>query len=267
MTSYTLPTVTEEERLFGIAGDWHFDWRWANRKLEEFYENGVKTIFHLGDFGIWPRQIGEEFLGKLRKQLTTLGQTIYVTLGNHEDYDQIDHMDADEMGIKWARPNIALLPRPFRFNIHGYEFLSLGGAPTINFQDCVLGHDWWLQEMLTDEQVDLAIAGGPADIMFAHDAPSGGTRAVQDIILRNPQGWSKESTDYANVGRERMTRAVQTIKPQIFMHGHYHVKDSGWLNYGEGTYPGIIHSLPCNQMPYNTGILDIDDIYELKPCL
>src|SRR5687768_2821553 len=98
MTSdVVLPTVALDETRFGIAGDWHGNWRFAAWKLEEFARAGIKTIFQLGDFGIWPGPSGDEYLGKLRKNLELHGQTIYVTLGNHEDYDQVDALEPDEL--------------------------------------------------------------------------------------------------------------------------------------------------------------------------
>lgn len=265
VTNIRLPGVAEDETRFGIAGDWHGNWRWGNKCIETFYESGVKTIFQLGDFGIWHGKWGDEYLGKLRAQLEACGDMkIFVTLGNHENYDLIDQMEFDELGIKWPRHNIGLLPRPFRFTQGGYEFLSLGGAPSINYEDLTQGKNWWPQEMISDDEVDLAVEGGSADIMFAHDAPENGTRVVQDIITHNPQGWSGAGTMYARVGRDRMTRAVQAVQPQVFMHGHYHVKDSGWLNYGDDTYPGVIHSIGMDGTPHNIAILDLEDIYSLE---
>ena len=117
--------------------------------------------------------------------------------------------------------------------------------------------------MITPDEVLQAIEGGHADIMLAHDAPSGGTRAVEEIISGNPMGWDLESLAYAAIGRRRMTDAVAAIKPDVFLHGHYHVADSGYLNYGEEEM-GVIHSLNPDGLPRNTGILDLDNIFNLE---
>ena len=129
-----LPTIDPDETRFGMAGDWHGNWRFAVGKLEEFRRAGIKTIFQLGDFGIWPGPRGDEYLGKLRKNLELNDQTLYVTLGNHEDYDQVEELETDALGLKWPRHNIALFPRVFRFMLGEYRVLSLGGAPSIDFK-------------------------------------------------------------------------------------------------------------------------------------
>jgi hypothetical protein len=265
MIFHHLSTVENGEYKFGIAGDWHGNWRWAaNGVIPALGKAGVRTIFQLGDFGIWPGPGGEEFLGKIRKALEKYDMTLYVTLGNHEDYDQVDALEPDEQGLKWPRHNIALFPRVFHFQLNHYRLLSLGGAPSIDREWRTPGTEWWPQEMLTEEEVDEAIAGGQVDIMFAHDAPDNGTRAVQQVLDGNPMGWSREALDYAALGRNRMTRAVQAIKPQVFMHGHYHVLDHGHLHYNDGTYPGVIYSFNPDGLSGNAAVWDTHDIYEVR---
>ena len=124
--------------------------------------------------------------------------------------------------------------------------------------------------MISDADADLAIEtteefkdSGGVGVMFAHDAPDGGTLAVQRIIDGNPQGWSRSAINYATEGRTRMNNVVYAVKPEVFLHGHYHVFDQGWISYGENQPPGIITSFNPDGMIGNIAIMDVDDIYQL----
>lgn len=252
-----LPTFSDSETLVGVAGDWHGNDRWAISALEVFAAAGVSTILHLGDFGVWPGESGERYLGALRRALEKYDQTIYVTLGNHEDYTQVGALPVGEDGLQWIRHNIALFPRPFRFELGLHSVLSLGGAPSVDREFRKPYRSWWPEEMITEEMVQEAIAGGHADIMLAHDAPNGGTRAVEQI-LSSGGGWSKASLAYASVGRNMIDRVVYEIKPDMYLHGHYHVKDSGYLRYEDAAW-GEIHSLAPDEVQGNIGVLHLDE--------
>ena len=38
----------------GLAGDWHGNTDWAVMCLDLFKDQDISTIYHLGDFGVWP---------------------------------------------------------------------------------------------------------------------------------------------------------------------------------------------------------------------
>jgi hypothetical protein len=228
-----------------------------------FEERGVADAVVLGDFGVWHGQSGKEFLDGVQGKLRDNHQTLWVVLGNHENYDLVETIEPDENGIRWIRPRIGLFPRVFRFTAEGTTFLALGGAPSIDFQFRKQGSSWWPQEMITDSDVEEAIAGGHAQVMLTHDAPADGTPEVQDILMNNPMGWSPKALDYARQGRDRMTKVVYTVQPELLMHGHYHVYGQGRLNYGEEVYPGRIISFNPDGMPKNFGVLRLNDISEV----
>jgi hypothetical protein len=85
------------------------------------------------------------------------------------------------------------LPRGARFTVVGRSFVSLGGAPSIDFETRVPGGDWWPTEMITYEDVAHVVAGGTADVMLTHDAPDAPwqTPAVHAVCSGNPGGWPK----------------------------------------------------------------------------
>ena len=252
-----LPTLSDSETLIGVAGDWHGNTRWAESAVRAFAELDVRTILHLGDFGVWPGESGERYLGALRRALEEHDQTIYVTLGNHEDYTQVHALPEDENGLKWIRHNIAIFPRPFRFELGLHTVLSLGGAPSVDREFRKPYRSWWPEEIITEEMVEEAVAGGHADIMLAHDAPNGGTRAVEQI-LSSGGGWSRDSLAYAAAGRALIDRVVYEIEPDMYLHGHYHIRDSGYLRYGNSGR-GEIHSFDCDGTAGNLGVIHLDE--------
>lgn len=224
-----------DERFIGIAGDWHGNGRWAHAVINAFARNHIKTIFQVGDFGVWAGHNGQLFLDTVNDTCEAQGSTVYVTLGNHENYDYVEQLatyKSDEEGIIWARPNVAIFPRPFRFDVNGISFLSMGGAPSIDKEWRDAGKDWWPQEVITEEMEIEARNGGHAQVMLTHDAPKGGTPQVDHIINNNPQGWPSKMLNYCAEGRARMDRIVADVKPEFLFHGHYHVAGQGVMAQG-----------------------------------
>lgn len=249
----------------GIIGDTHGNTRWLRSVLDFLHEEAqVTDAVVLGDFGVWHGEWGTKFLDGVQGKLRDLNMNLWVVLGNHENYDLVETIEPDEDGLQWIRPRIALFPRVFRFGIKGVSYLALGGAPSIDFQFRKQGSSWWPQEMITEEDVEAAIAGGHAQVMFTHDAPENGTPATNDIITKNPMGWSRKALDYAKIGRDRMTKVVQAVKPDLMMHGHYHVYSEGHLYFDDGSYPGRIISFNPDGMPKNFGVLHLNDISEVN---
>lgn len=65
-----------------------------------------------------------------------------------------------------------LFPRPARLTIDGRSVLSLGGGTSVDRGSRIEGLTWWPDEAITDEHVAAAIAGGPANLVLAHESPA-----------------------------------------------------------------------------------------------
>lgn len=210
--------------LVGLAGDWHGNGRWAVSVIEFFAGKDIKTIYQLGDFGIWPGPDGKAYLDEVIEACKSNGVTLWITPGNHEDWTQIEDENwTDRQVLAGGEEDgweVALLPRGYTWELDGRSFISLGGAPSIDFQWRSEGKSWWPEEAIREEHLDRLVQ---ADVMLAHDAPDGSTQQVQDIISDNPMGWSETGLNYCAEGRELMNRAVEIVQPKLFAHGHYHV--------------------------------------------
>lgn len=238
----------------GVAGDWHGNRTWALRCVHAFADAGVGEIYHLGDFGIWPGPHGREYLLDLEAALESHAMKLYVTPGNHEDYDQIEELPSLDLGhdigeVQWITDHIAVLPRGHRWERSGWSFVSLGGAPSVDRWSRRDGVDWWPAEAITDADVARVITGGPADVMLAHDAPDSalGTRGVASVLRGNPVGWPAHALRYAAEGRDRMTAAFLAVEPRLFLHGHYHLKDEARID--QFDHPTHIVSVDCDGAP------------------
>lgn len=248
-----------DDTRVAFIGDTHGNTRWLVSQLYKIAGLGITSAFVCGDFGIWHGKHGQEFLDTVNAALEKHGITLYVTLGNHENYDIIDNWPRADDGTQWFRDNICVFPRPFRFTLNGLSVLSLGGAPSVDFPYRTKNIDWWSQEAITYDEACEAIDGGHADIMITHDAPDNGTYAVQTILDSNPFGFPAEALEYAMHGRNIMTSVVAEVKPKFLVHGHYHVVGDGHMGHG-----GRIIALNCDGRGGSVVILDTTDHLDVQ---
>lgn len=218
--------------LIGFAGDWHGNTAWAQSCLKMFASHGVTQVYHVGDFGVWPGPEGEKFLRRTAKVADSFGQTLYIVLGNHENYDRVARMDLDSDG--WltlpAYPALKFAPRAHAWqDSHGVSFAALGGAGSIDRNLREEGKTWWQAEEITDTDVAAfaslpllrAIAGNdspPVDIMLSHEAPAGLLRGGGPL----PHFATPEVLHYCQEQRVRLRTAVEVARPRWLIHGHWH---------------------------------------------
>lgn len=267
MNSPSSPSATapEQGRAFGelaLAGDWHGAGDWGADVIAAVAASGLDQLHHVGDFGIWPGRFGADYLAQIEAACAEHGVTLWVTPGNHEDWDRLDTLFAQAPDAPSAvSPHISLLPPGFRWEFGGRTFLSLGGAPTLSFEKRTIGVDWWPSEELTEADVERAIAGGPVEVMIGHDGPEGGTDAAAEMIASNPFGFSARAQDYAAVGRERFTRAFHGVRPRFLAHGHYHSygMNDRVFDSADGPWQSRIVTLDRERRIGNAVILDLSD--------
>lgn len=252
--------------IIGVAGDWHGNKGWARLRIENFADLGVTKILHLGDFGIWPGNPGAKYLHRVNKLLGQHGMTIYVTLGNHEDYVQVSRLQPARDGSGWlfnpAYPNIMVAPRGHRWEWEGTSFVSLGGANSIDrfYMHRVENVSWWSGEQISLEDVFNTVKGGHADVMLAHDCPYG-----VPLFGGHKAGtgdWSYEDIAYSEKSRMMLKQAVDTVKPDLFFHGHYHFFADHTTVLNDGLDDYTLHSIGLDQDTHvnNIGLLSLPDL-------
>lgn len=216
----------------GLLGDVHGHADWTVYALSRLHEAGVELVIQLGDFGIWPN--GQRFYKKVEAACKVYNIDLIVVPGNHEDYDQIEALPFDDDGYQILTPHVRLAVRGQRWEIGGRSFVAIGGGPSVD-RTYRLERDhhgpnksWWEQEAITQEDVDKTVAPGYADIVVAHDAPH--IRAIDKRISGNPMGFRKGDLAYAEIGRQYMGQVLEGVRPELWLHGHYHffVDDKLW---------------------------------------
>lgn len=245
------------ESIVALLGDTHGDESWLGKVLPEMRrENSeFKTILQVGDFGFWPHS---GFLKSTDFWARTTGvERVLVTPGNHENWDAVSALFAENLGEPVQVSEVAwLLPRGYRFTIAGRSFLSFGGAGSIDREYRVEGQSWWRDEMPSTQDVEAAVARGPVDIMLTHDMVNGSGIAVLDDILANPGGQlSVDSLAWSALSRGRVTHVWDTVEPRLLVHGHMHAAGRSRIDDERE-----ILSLGCNWQEGAYAFLDVGSL-------
>lgn len=236
-----------------VAGDWHGNVRVVQRALPAV--RGVaSTMVHVGDFGLWD----EAFFRSVDYWAERTGiERILVVDGNHEHHGKLRAtFEQHPGGAVRLSTTIWALPRGYRFGIGGRDCIAFGGAASVDYLDRVPQRDWWPEEAPTDEDVKRAIEGGPADVMFTHEAVDGsGVGQVEEILAGNPLGWPAAALEYSQISRRRVSEVWQATRPRVLLHGHIHVRGTGH------PAPDMrVESLAADTEPGNLVRLDLSDL-------
>lgn len=229
-----------------IAGDWHGNVGWLQTVMPALrrVDRHVSTLLHAGDWWMepgpvdfWARNAGIE--------------RVLVTLGNHEPWGEIAPLMNEHPGSAIRVSEVIwLLPRPFRFEIGGRSFLSLGGAASVDRLYRTEGKDWWPDERILDAHVAAALQLH-AEVMITHEPPAGTPLpAARALFATNPLGLPDEIVRESAASRQRVDRVWDQLKPDLLFHGHLHMHGEATAEDGRRVislnrefHDGNIHSL------------------------
>ncbi len=130
-------------------------------------------------------------------------------------------------------------------------FVWLGGAASVDRKSRLIAdsafkrqweHDgsskrrktWWEQEAITDADAERTVAGGHADVIVGHEAPSR-VQTITSRLRNNPGGFSEHDIEYAERVREKHMEAFIMVEPRLALHGQYHFPVSETVDYGSFT--------------------------------
>ena len=230
------PLMASDETHVVIAG-WHGNFDWVGKAIPSIARDtsGVRTILHVGDFGIWADVRGRKYLDAVDFWCARAGiSRVLVTPGNHEDWNWLNNEFGSQPGKPVALSSVVeVLPRGYRIVIGNKTLASFGGAASVDFEMRSEGIDWFPSELPTEQDVARAVAGGPVDVLLMHETVDGGTPASEAVLSRNPMGWSPEALAYSSRSRSLVTRLWEGVAPKLLFHGHMHVADEITLPSGE----------------------------------
>lgn len=260
----------EPDKL-AICGDWHGNPGWARHAIEYGANHGADHFIHVGDFGYWVRadERGSdtwEYLKRVNTALTKADKHLYWLDGNHEFHPAIETLVA-QWGNDTPIPlqewdHIHYLPRGYRWEWWGKQFMAVGGAWSIDRYLRTEGLGWWPGELLTDEQLTHANREPHGlDVIFSHDCPRG-----VDIPGIGPDSKPRGGKDIwppamlygAQLHREKIREIWDTHHPQRWYHGHYHVPYESW--YGPTRFFGLDCDGCSGGMSNNVAFLTRSDL-------
>ncbi|WP_417540987.1 metallophosphoesterase [Microbacterium maritypicum] len=247
------------DQRVAVCGDWHGNVGWARMvsRALPYLAPDAKTMLHLGDWWMPPKTVDEVFSG-------TNIDRIYVTLGNHEQWDEITPLLEKHPGEAVRVSEITwLLPRPARLTIGGRAVLSLGGAASVDRESRARGAH--LVAGRSDHRRArrrgyLRQPGGP----HAHTrVPSRYTGApCSEDPPPNPHGFRKAALEASSASRARVSQVWDAVRPELLAHGHLHVGAGGKTADGQR-----VASLGRDGHQGNLGILDMQSLRMTTPSL
>ncbi|MBU1251218.1 MAG: metallophosphoesterase [Actinobacteria bacterium] len=255
-----LDTLTFPDHLVAVSGDWHGSYRWVQSVLPSIRRASaeVRTVFHVGDFGLWP---AGKFVDSVDYWAKKTDLHLVVTPGNHDDWDQLAAPFAAGVPAQIS-DHVTFLPRGCRFTVGGRTAVSFGGAAS---------HDrawrlkqrskhaiWWPAELATETEVQAAIDGGPADILFTHDVAGTVTPKVAAVISQRSDEDDPDDLEYVARSRAQIDAVRAAVRPRLHFHGHTHVHDLAEVPAPHGPVRTV--SLADESKYGNTVLLDLDDL-------
>ena len=219
-----------------FAGDWHGSLGQAEEAVRYAARRDVRTVFQLGDFGIWEGD--RRFLDGLDSLLHRFGVRLFFIDGNHENFQLLYQRPLRGDGTRHIRQYITHVSRGTRLDWDGVRVLALGGAPSIDVKFREPGVSWWPEETITVAEAQAAISGGEADLMLCHDSPATAPNPITD----DPAGqamaeryFGAEALQNCRNHRELLAEVTDAVKPRLLLHGHYHRYMDNRFQHSDGT--------------------------------
>jgi len=212
-----------------FAGDWHANANWAVSAIGYARDHEADIILHLGDYGY---DFRSKFRNDVEQALVDADMALWFIDGNHENFNWLYQQPTIDDGRRRISDHVWHLPRGYQWNWGGVQFMSVGGAYSVDRKWRVLHKSWWLEEVLTDEQIEAACAGEKTDILISHDCPSG--VHIPGVDDDGPSMWPPLEILRANEHRVQLRKIVDAIKPSEIWHGHYHRRYDALADFGYG---------------------------------
>jgi predicted phosphodiesterase len=237
--------VSDGPRRILFAGDTHGDANHVRFLLDRAVKLDCQAVYVLGDFGIWNHSDQGKFVEAVSKFSLLAKVPVYFLPGNHDNYDLLEvwekDNDRDEDGFVPVHTNVLYSPRGHRWTWGGVQFMSLGGAYSVDKgwrvednerllreatkragagfslsakQQYILRtkqYYWWRQEEITEEEAAYALRPGAVDVLLTHDKPRDS----------NP-GWHRKDLFQCHANQDKIQAVVNAKRPEILLHGHLH---------------------------------------------
>lgn len=174
-------------------------------------------VVQVGDFGVNQHFSNETYANYTFKDINY--KLIFID-GNHEHFPTIGTWDKDK--LTEIAPNVFYAPRGLVMELDGKLVGFLGGAESVDKAWRTIGHDWFPEERVSQDDVDLLVknvAGRELDILFTHSPPkftiSANFPPLDEHSWGLPLGWIDESA-------WKVSKAYWAVQPKKVYCGHMH---------------------------------------------
>mgnify|MGYP000968295331 CR=1 FL=1 len=230
-----------------MLGDTHGDLRACTNALIQAKDDNCSIIVILGDFGFYPN-IDDcvHFLNELSFKSIQYGIEIHWIKGNHENHEVLTQICGDSLEEKEIRPNVFYHPNGNVWRWDGVAFLAMGGAWSKDrrereYEEAKGGIKTWFEgEEISKDDIRKAYHAGFVDVLLSHDSPL--TSNLDDYLPFYMSGEAQEN-------RRKLQSVVESCRPKINFHGHFHTSHICSANYTTDTdevvyFPSV--ALNCN---------------------
>jgi UDP-2,3-diacylglucosamine pyrophosphatase LpxH len=198
-----------------VMGDIHGFWEALDNLSTHLGPDDI--VVQVGDFGVDRKFSDPDYLEKLFAKIQY--KLIFIE-GNHEHFPTIGMWHKDQ--LTEIAPNVFYAPRGLVMELDGKLVGFLGGAESVDKAWRTPGYDWFPEERVQQEDVDLLVKnvdGRQLDILFAHSPPQFVIKANWPPINEHhwglPLGWIDESA-------WKVSKAFWALKPKKLYCGHMH---------------------------------------------
>ena len=218
-----------------LLGDVHANTAWTRSAIAEAKHRGADVVVQLGDYAF---DFLDSFRYRIQRSCARAGIPLLFIDGNHDDHDWLRALPTQPNGLRRVSKHVWHLPRAYRWQWQGVQFVALGGAVSVDKRHRVAGVSWWAGETISTADAERTVAGGRADVLIAHDCPAGvPIPGLADTEHHWPAAAIRESQQH----RALLRSVVDTVQPRWIFHGHYHraYTWTGDLGYGPVTVTGL----------------------------
>lgn len=230
----------DEVRRVLVVGDLHSNTGAALAIIDHAAMLPADVILQVGDLGWWSRDPqGQKFLRKIEKRLALRDLELWWVDGNHESHDLLLARPIGEDGRRQVSEHMWHLPRGYRWQWGTSTWVAVGGAVSVDKAYRTEGKTWFAAEELTDDEADAIIAGGPADVVVAHDAPLG-VPFLRALLDQDKPAWRRSSqwptglVMRSDEHQRRIRRVVEGVQATRVFHGHHHIRYTDTLAAAHG---------------------------------
>lgn len=206
-----------------MFGDWHGNGHYAQRQLKRIAasDRTPDAYLHVGDFGIWKHS--NHFLKVVERELNNQGVELWFVDGNHEDFTMLAAYPFDDRGLQKVTNHIFRIPRGYAWNWGGKKLVGLGGAFSIDKRWLKTGVDWFVEEIITETDLEKALANESADILISHEAPFMPAQYLNVGTEHLNFRLTPEEQYYVSQCRSYIAKAIDSLNIKLHLHGHHHM--------------------------------------------